>query len=63
MSGTSLNGIRIYDRAERVKSHAWIYGLRHNGFNPVWVANGDHLETDIADIALPSPTTAARPAV
>jgi dienelactone hydrolase len=53
VSGTSLNGIRIYDRAERVKSHAWIYGLRHNGFNPVWVANGDHLETDIADIALP----------
>jgi dienelactone hydrolase len=52
-AGTFLNGNKHFDRAQRAKSHAWIYGLRHNGFNHIWVATGDDLETDIADDTLP----------
>ena len=32
-----FNGFRIYGRAERNKSHAWIYGASHDPFNTMWV--------------------------
>jgi len=52
-SSDQFNGFKIYDRAWRPKTHAWIYGARHNPFNRVWVADGDTFESGIADIALP----------
>ncbi|HVR99280.1 MAG TPA: hypothetical protein VMW27_21850 [Thermoanaerobaculia bacterium] len=48
-----FSGFRIYDKAERPKTHFWIYKARHNPFNRVWVANGDTFESGWADQALP----------
>lgn len=42
-SGT-FSGFRIYDHAWRPKTHFYIHKGRHNAFNRVWVANGDHFE-------------------
>jgi hypothetical protein len=57
MTGTGLqarfSGFRIYDRAFRPKTHFWIYRLRHNPFNRMWVASGDNYEQHLADLALP----------
>lgn len=36
-----FNGMRIFDRAERHKSHAFIYGAVHNPFNTQWSNLGD----------------------
>jgi dienelactone hydrolase len=46
-------GMRFYDRAERDKTLFWLYGMRHNPFNSLWVAAGDFAEGHIADLALP----------
>jgi hypothetical protein len=51
-----FNGFRLNDRAWYPKSHAWIYGARHNPFNRSWVADGDTFEAGWADIALPPST-------
>ncbi|WP_427017620.1 alpha/beta hydrolase family protein [Pseudarthrobacter sp. P1] len=48
-----LNGFRIYDRAFSPKTHAWIYGARHNPFNRKWLQAGDTFEAPWADAALP----------
>lgn len=42
------SGFRIYDRAWRPKSHAWIYGARHNPFNRRWVNTTDEWEGHFA---------------
>jgi hypothetical protein len=42
------SGFRIYDRAWRPKTHAWIHGARHNPFNRRWVNTTDLYETEIA---------------
>jgi dienelactone hydrolase len=47
------DGIRIYDRSERPKSHFWAYGIRHNPFNRQWLAHDDNLEDFFAAEALP----------
>jgi len=52
-SVANQNGFRIYDRAWRPKTHFFVYGLRHNPFNRVWVVNGDTFETGLENIALP----------
>lgn len=41
------SGFRHYDNAQRNKTHAWIYGARHNPFNPIWVEKGDDFETHL----------------
>lgn len=51
-SAAHFSGFRIYDGAWRPKTHFWIYGARHNPFNRVWVATGDNIEVDWADMAL-----------
>jgi dienelactone hydrolase len=48
-----FNGFRLHDRAWYPKSHAWIYGARHNPFNRKWLADGDTFESGWADLALP----------
>jgi hypothetical protein len=57
MTGTGLqarfSGFRIFDRAFRPKTHFWIYGLRHNPFNRIWVASGDLFESHLVDLARP----------
>lgn len=45
-------GMRWYDRSKRDKTLFWIYGLRHNPFNSLWVEAGDWAELDIAPLAL-----------
>lgn len=50
---SAAGGMRIYDRAERDKTLFWIYGLRHNPFNSLWVPAGDYAEAHFADLALP----------
>lgn len=47
-------GVRIYDDAERPKTHAWVHGLRHNAFNRRWVATTDFIEGSYADAAAPA---------
>jgi hypothetical protein len=47
-----FNGFRLYDRAWYPKTHAWIYGARHNPFNRSWLADGDAYESGWADLAL-----------
>lgn len=47
-----FNGFRLYDRAWYPKTHAWIYGVRHNPFNRQWVQNGDTYEAGLASLAL-----------
>jgi len=48
-------GMRIYDRAERDKTLFWLYGMRHNPFNSLWVVpGGDYAEEQLADLALPT---------
>jgi dienelactone hydrolase len=42
-SADPFNGFRLSDRAWYPKTHAWIYGARHNPFNRKWVADGRHL--------------------
>jgi dienelactone hydrolase len=51
-----FNGFRLNDRAWHPKTHAWIYGARHNPFNRSWVADGDTFESGWADQALPPST-------
>jgi dienelactone hydrolase len=46
-------GMRIYDRAERDKTLFWVYGFRHNPFNPLWVQYGDIGEEQLQGVALP----------
>lgn len=52
-SQAHFSGFRIYDRAWRPKSHAWIYRARHNPFNRSWILDGDTYESGITD-ALPA---------
>ena len=52
-SADPFNGFRLSDRAWYPKTHAWIYGARHNPFNRSWVADGDTYESGWADLALP----------
>lgn len=54
LSEPRFNGFGPHDRAWRPKSHAWIYGARHNPFNRSWVASGDTFESGWADLALPA---------
>ena len=49
-------GMRIYDRAERDKSLFWLYGMRHNPFNSLWVPAGDFGEELVAEADLALPT-------
>jgi dienelactone hydrolase len=51
---SASGGMRIYDRAERDKTMFWVYGLRHNPFNSLWVAAGDYGEQGLDDLALPA---------
>lgn len=46
---SASQGARIYDHAQREKTLYWIYGLRHNPFNSLWVAAGDFAEQHITD--------------
>lgn len=39
-----FNGMRIFGRAERNKSHAFIYGAVHNPFNTIWSTPGDEAD-------------------
>jgi hypothetical protein len=47
-------GMRIYDRAECDKTIFWVYRLRHNLINTLWVAAGDYAEQGLNDLALPA---------
>ncbi len=47
-----FGGFRIFDRAERPKTHAWIYEARHNGFNTEWFHGLDIAEGDRVDETL-----------
>jgi hypothetical protein len=47
---------RAYDGGRRQKTHYWIYGARHNGFNRSWLANNDN-EHSVAATSL-DPETA-----
>lgn len=51
-STVQFNGFRLNDRAWYPKTHAWIYGARHNPFNRSWLADGDTFESGWADLAL-----------
>jgi hypothetical protein len=52
---SAAGGMRIYDRAERDKTLFWLYGMRHNPFNSLWVVpGGDYAEEQLADLALPT---------
>ncbi len=53
VTASSRGGMQIYDRAERDKTLFWVYGLRHNPFNPLWVQSGDFGEAMLQDLALP----------
>ncbi|CAN5538773.1 hypothetical protein BH23CHL4_BH23CHL4_15290 [soil metagenome] len=55
-STIEFNGFRLNDRAWYPKTHAWIYGARHNPFNRSWLADGDTFESGWADLALPPST-------
>ncbi len=45
-------GFRIFDRAERPKTHAWVYEARHNGFNTEWFNGLNNFETHLVDVTL-----------
>jgi hypothetical protein len=45
-------GMRFYDRGERDKTLFWIYGMRHNPINSLWVGAGDFAEEHLADFSL-----------
>ncbi|MFV2105154.1 hypothetical protein [Micromonospora sp. LOL_015] len=47
-----FGGIRLYDRAWRPRSLAFIEGARHEGWNPAWLASPNSLEPP-SDPALP----------
>ncbi|MFY1631684.1 hypothetical protein ACN27F_00145 [Solwaraspora sp. WMMB335] len=47
-----FGGFRLYDRAWRPRSLAFIDGARHEGWNPIWLASPNSLEPD-PDPALP----------
>jgi hypothetical protein len=47
-----FGGFRIFDRAERPKTHAWIYEARHNGFNTEWFNGLDVAESGRVDETL-----------
>ena len=51
-SDPPFGGFRIFDRAERPKTHAWIYEARHNGFNTEWFNGLNSFETTIVDETL-----------
>lgn len=48
-----FSGFRIYDHAQRPKTHFYIRKARHNPFNRRWIATGDHFESGIDTVALP----------
>jgi hypothetical protein len=39
-----FGGFRLYDRAWRPRSFAWIEGARHEGWNPYWQASPNSIE-------------------
>lgn len=63
-TGTSapFAGVRIYDVAERPKSHAWVHGLRHNPFHRRWVGTTDAYEDSYASEAAPAAVPSWSPA-